>query len=630
MIILWGPQLIQIYNDQYAVLMARKHPSGLGQPTRDCWPEVWHINEPIYQQVWMGETVTFEDALYPLVRSGVLEEVFITLTYSPLRDEEGQISGVLVTLFESTARILAERRRNEIEASLRTSEERQRFLLGLSDTLRPIGDPVEIQLVAARLLGQHLGANRVAYAEDGGDGETVVLARNYTSGVPGIEGIYRYADYGEELLRELRAGRPVIRPDIANDASLSEAEKNAHAVLQLGATLNVPLVKAGRLVAILAVHYIAAHEFKGEELALVREVAERTWAAVERSRAEADLRASEERFRQFGAASSDALWIRRAVDMRYEYVSSAFEHVYGTDVHRIAQGSGDADWIHSVTLQDRQLVTQCLAKVLRGEQNSCEYRIEEPNGSLRWVRDTVFPIRNVMGSVVRIGGIGQDITDDKETSQRLRVMVEELKHRTRNLLAIVQSVAYQTARSSQDMDDFQLKFGERLHTLGKVHDLLSKSDDRVITLRAVVSAELEAFATGDLTGRVMIEGPDICLRNSAVQMLALAIPELATNARKYGALSSSGGRLTVHWSVSEPGSGEAQLDLEWRETGVQRTPGQGTGHGYGRHLIEKALPMALGGRTDYKLSDDGLRCVLSMPLSKVMKVSVQKEESGAT
>lgn len=283
-----------------------------------------------------------------------------------------------------------------------------------------------------------------------------------------------------------------------------------------------------------------------------------------------------------------------------------------------------------MTLQDRQLVTQCLAKVLRGEQNSCEYRIEEPNGSLRWVRDTVFPIRNVMGSVVRIGGIGQDITDDKETSQRLRVMVEELKHRTRNLLAIVQSVAYQTARSSQDMDDFQLKFGERLHTLGKVHDLLSKSDDRVITLRAVVSAELEAFATGDLTGRVMIEGPDICLRNSAVQMLALAIHELATNARKYGALSSSGGRLTVHWSVSEPGSGEAQLDLEWRETGVQRIPGQGTGHGYGRHLIEKALPMALGGRTDYKLSDDGLRCVLSMPLSKVMKVSVQKEESGAT
>jgi PAS domain-containing protein len=130
---------------------------------------------------------------------------------------------------------------------------------------------VEVQSVASRLLGEHLGASRVAYAEDAGDGETVVLTRNYTRGVPGIEGRYRYRDYGENLVAEMRQGRHRHSARMwPSDPLLTEEEKAAHAVLQLGATLNVPLVKAGHLVAILAVHYVEPHEFPPEEIALVR------------------------------------------------------------------------------------------------------------------------------------------------------------------------------------------------------------------------------------------------------------------------------------------------------------------------------------------------------------------------
>ncbi len=124
MIALWGPDLIQIYNDGYRDLMGRKHPAGLGQPTRECWPEVWHINEPIYRRVLEGETLTFEDNLYPIARNGTLEDAWFTLSYSPLRDESERVAGVLVTAFDTTERLRA-------DTQLRESEERIRRLLDI-------------------------------------------------------------------------------------------------------------------------------------------------------------------------------------------------------------------------------------------------------------------------------------------------------------------------------------------------------------------------------------------------------------------------------------------------------------------------------------------------------------------
>lgn len=126
MIALWGPDLIQIYNDGYLALMGNKHPGGLGQRTRDCWPEVWHINQPLYERVWKGETLTFEDQLYPITRRGFLEDAYFTLCYSPLRDHTQSIAGVVVTVFETTARMSAAVERSRTEEALRRSEERLR------------------------------------------------------------------------------------------------------------------------------------------------------------------------------------------------------------------------------------------------------------------------------------------------------------------------------------------------------------------------------------------------------------------------------------------------------------------------------------------------------------------------
>ena len=106
-IVLWGPELIQIYNEGYRPILGVKHPIGLGQPTHACWPEVRHINQPIYDRVFQGETLTFEDARYPLSRFGVLEDGWFTLVFAPIRDETGTIAGVFVTVQETTATLKA-------------------------------------------------------------------------------------------------------------------------------------------------------------------------------------------------------------------------------------------------------------------------------------------------------------------------------------------------------------------------------------------------------------------------------------------------------------------------------------------------------------------------------------------
>ena len=112
MIVLWGGNLLQLYNDAYRDVMGRKHPAGLGQSTRQCWPEVWDFNAPVYEQVLAGKSLTFENQLFPINRYGYLEDAYFTLCYSPLREEQGGVNGVLVTVFETTsnARLWAARK----------------------------------------------------------------------------------------------------------------------------------------------------------------------------------------------------------------------------------------------------------------------------------------------------------------------------------------------------------------------------------------------------------------------------------------------------------------------------------------------------------------------------------------
>ncbi|MBE7171488.1 MAG: PAS domain S-box protein [Williamsia sp.] len=175
------------------------------------------------------------------------------------------------------------------------AEQRQAFLLKLSDGLRSLDDPIGIQAFSADLLGEHLKVNQAHYDEV--IGEYVYISYSYGNGVPPLTGKFPHHDFGERLVEGYRAGKTQVSYNTATDPPISETVRGVLASAQMGAYIAVPLVKNREWVATLAVHNTIPRQWKQNEIDLVEEVAERTWAAVERARAEEALAMSEEKFR---------------------------------------------------------------------------------------------------------------------------------------------------------------------------------------------------------------------------------------------------------------------------------------------------------------------------------------------
>lgn len=208
------------------------------------------------------------------------------------------------------------------------------------------------------------------------------------------------------------------------------------------------------------------------------------------------------------------------------------------------------------------------------------------------------------------------IESAQKAEARLEVMVAELQHRTRNLIAVVSAIANRTMALTGPTEAFRVQFNARLTALSRVQGLLSRADSEPITIGALIRMELDALGAEAADERVTLVGPDVVLRESIVQTMALAIHELATNARKYGALAAADRELKVTWTVQEADGETPSLALEWVEEGLDRAPKEaGARKGYGRELIEQALPYALDATTSFELNGDGVRCTIDLPLT---------------
>ena len=208
----------------------------------------------------------------------------------------------------------------------------------------------------------------------------------------------------------------------------------------------------------------------------------------------------------------------------------------------------------------------------------------------------------------------------RETEERLAVVVAELQHRTRNLISLVGTIADNTLRTSDTFDDFKARYHDRLGVLGRALGLLfrkTKEGSRV-TFDELINSELAAQSVpvGE-DGPVTLDGPEgVRLRSGTVQMLAMVLHELITNAVKHGALKQLDGHLTIRWrqeTLAE--SGKPWLHLDWKESGVEMPP-SGAGAGHGRELIERALPYQFGAQTTFALEADGVHCTISLPVSE--------------
>ena len=292
-IVLWGSDLLQIYNDAYRPILGLRHPAAMGQPTQACWPEVWHFNEPIYHRVMdTGQPVHLEDQAYVIEPSGVRETRYFTITYAPLRDENALVRGVVVVAIETTRRVHAERDNITLQEKTRAAADQQAFQLQLADRIRSLDTPEEVAAAACELLGERLGIWRVIFCEiDDAHGTFFIRSEWARDGFFSVAGkSNRLDDFGPENIAALRAGKVVVHNDIAIDTR-STAHRQAYEGFGIRANLAIPVLKSGALRVVLGLHHVEPYEWSPADISVATDVAERTWAAVESARVHAELRA---------------------------------------------------------------------------------------------------------------------------------------------------------------------------------------------------------------------------------------------------------------------------------------------------------------------------------------------------
>jgi PAS domain S-box-containing protein len=242
-----------------------------------------------------------------------------------------------------------------------------------------------------------------------------------------------------------------------------------------------------------------------------------------------------------------------------------------------------------------------------------EFRVVHPNGDVRWLLIRAEIDFDPGAPPRRIVGVLMDITERKRAEDNIRLLMREVNHRSKNMLAVVQSVANQTAWRSKPAE-FSERFGERLQGLAASHDLLVRNAWRGVGLTELLISQLSHF--GDLIGkRIVFSGPDLKVNAAAAQSLGMALHELATNAGKYGSLSAKAGRLTIVWSVSGEAE-EARFRLRWKEEGGP-APAPPQKSGFGTLLLTAVTEQALSADVVLSYEPDGLSWTLDAPFGKM-------------
>src|SRR5262249_42950479 len=250
-----------------------------------------------------------------------------------------------------------------------------------------------------------------------------------------------------------------------------------------------------------------------------------------------------------------------------------------------------------------------LARLQRGERIDHYETVRVAKDGRRVdVSLTVSPLRDRSGKVVGASKVGRDITDRKRAEKMQRVLTDELAHRVKNTLATVQAIANQSLVRAKSPPDFVSSFAGRIQALAKAHTLLTKTSMQGADVMELVSEQVLIGAPND--DRISCSGPLLVLDAQAAVHLALVLHELATNARKHGALSVPQGRLSVTWQMRT--NGGCSLLLSWKESHGPKVSAP-SAHGFGRTLIEQTV-RARGGEASVDYRTDGLSCEIKLPL----------------
>jgi PAS domain S-box-containing protein len=296
-------------------------------------------------------------------------------------------------------------------------------------------------------------------------------------------------------------------------------------------------------------------------------------------------------------------------DLRYTSISNPF---LGRQVSDIV-GCTDEDIIP--TENRSAIVTLKRAALESGVAKDGEVRLTEVS-SIRWYDLHVEPLRDPGGGIIGLTGAAVDVTERKEGEAHLRLLMRELTHRSKNLLAVIQAMARQTARHAGSTDGFLEQFGARLQAMARSHDLLVQEEWHGVSLAELVRSQLAPYL--DRPGApIRIEGPPVTLRPEAAQSLGLALHELAINAATYGSLSTPAGNLSIVWSW-QPQHEPPAVEILWVEGGGP-TVDAPLRRGFGTLVVERNLARALEAEVELTFGPEGVRSRIIIPVSQLTR-----------
>jgi PAS domain S-box-containing protein len=330
--------------------------------------------------------------------------------------------------------------------------------------------------------------------------------------------------------------------------------------------------------------------------------------AIQRQVAEAERNASEEQFRILADSLPLLVWTA-GLDGRVDYTNARREK-YGKG--RLTR----TDWDGVIHPEDRRATAAAWLKASEtGEPYEMEHRLMVIGKGYLWHLSRASLLRDTSGHPVKWYGTTTDIHENKMREEHIRVLMTEVNHRSKNLLAVTQAIARQTVSSSGSAAEFEQKFSARLLGLSASQDLLTDEKWRGVRLEALVQSQTGS-QSGAHGGRVVMTGPDVLLNSAATQAIGMALHELSTNAVKYGALSNESGRIAIEWRLPTSDAGPT-FEMDWVERGGPPVAAP-LSPGFGSVVIDRMLSQRLNAIVELSYDKEGLAWRFQAPLVNIV------------
>jgi two-component sensor histidine kinase len=668
-VLAWGPELVVLYNDAYAAILGDQHPAALGGAGRDVWSDAWAVVGPMLEGVMQrGQAAQSGDLLLMTNRNGFSEETYFSFSYSPLRDEGGGVGGVFTPVIETTKKVICERRlRLLAELGDVTAETEDDAIRACLDLLQGHAADIPVALLYRLDRKSQRAVLQGTANVDRGAPAAPDIAELGAEPWPFAE----LAHGRSRLVCDLPAPIAETLHSPWNDPIhaglvapiVPRAEQEFRAAIVLGASPRQKLdAEYEDFLKLVACHVSSAVvNARSAEQQRARGVA---LAGIEREETR-----TLEILHRIGAALADNLDLERIVQTVTDAATSLAGAQFGAFFYNVVDDSGAAYTLHTISGVPPEnlfnLPTLCNIALFdptfrgHGIIRSPDVRRDPrygknaphfgmPHGSLPVVSYLAVPVVSRAGEVLGglffgheqpgvftgraeqlVAGIAAqaaiaidnanlfraaqtELAERRRVEQHQELLLAELNHRVKNTLAIVLSIATQTLRHADSAEIFRAGFEARIMALAEAHNLLTDGNWEGASLRAILERVLGPYRADGKQRYHLETESDVRLGPQTAVAMVMAYSELATNAAKYGALSSDSGSVNVAWSVDR-GEKPPRLRVTWEETGGPRVR-EPSRSGFGSRLI-RGLSHDASGKVDMKFLETGLVCMFDLPLT---------------